>query len=730
MKRYVSLTLIISLFISLMGTTASAQTTAFANNQNHLINDPFLVVNYQGATSNIINQFSNGVIAKMQSADKDQAELFQKLFLENNVTAVMGQPQATYEDTIAYFIIDTSETSLTDAVSTLKTIEALETTEYQGYTIYSSYKRADFAATYTEGVILVSDSVTRLKLAIDNITASSNVKTLYSKIPNDSFVSVIFAPKVSAADNIELAKISDAYEHQVLSISESSTDHFTITSYNKGKTATFDSNNFSYEDYVFTPTLYKSVPGENTLFYAEMNDIYDNLTKSAELSGATATLGSDYDQLISLIAPYKDLLNGNTAFAIQFATDSPVPYLTLASQIDSQNANETTAANLLTDLLTTHIDTQLEIDELVPADLTTRTGTLTGKDISSAINDAKPLKLTYGIKDNAYLISNNPNIATEFNGANTLTNNATFTNAITTNVPNGLTTAVTGLSYVNPATLSNLITYAVTSFDPNLDSTNQADITEVTTYLESLQPWVIYSVANSKYETTDTAKLQLPLNSLLTTLLATAGDQLISTEIKPTYEQKLQFNDVDLDNYENIWYSNDLLELANDNIIQGSQDGFSPANSITRAEYITMLVRHYNLKGDCLGSTKFSDVEAGAWYDANICTAYEHGLIKGDDNGNTVRPNAPINRAEATQILANFSGALVNADTNNTFTDVKSSDWYYNAVGKAFNQEIVKGRDNEHFAPSENLNRAEAAALVNRVKHKEVHLFGRLNGLL
>ena len=81
MKRYVSLTLIISLFISLMGTTASAQTTAFANNQNHLINDPFLVVNYQGATSNIINQFSNGVIAKMQSADKDQAELFQKLFL-------------------------------------------------------------------------------------------------------------------------------------------------------------------------------------------------------------------------------------------------------------------------------------------------------------------------------------------------------------------------------------------------------------------------------------------------------------------------------------------------------------------------------------------------------------------------------------------------------------------------------------------------------------------------
>jgi hypothetical protein len=137
-----------------------------------------------------------------------------------------------------------------------------------------------------------------------------------------------------------------------------------------------------------------------------------------------------------------------------------------------------------------------------------------------------------------------------------------------------------------------------------------------------------------------------------------------------------------------------------------------------------MIVSAYQLNYeeiDQYGSDIFSDVSSDSYYDYAIGVAYQNQIIKGDDNADTFRPEATLNRAEAVQILYNASPLLNGkTSTQNLFKDVKSDAWYANVVRVAAEEEIVKGINPEEFAPSKNLNKAEAVTLLIRLVNNEV----------
>lgn len=107
----------------------------------------------------------------------------------------------------------------------------------------------------------------------------------------------------------------------------------------------------------------------------------------------------------------------------------------------------------------------------------------------------------------------------------------------------------------------------------------------------------------------------------------------------------------------------------------------------------------------------FQDVKEGAWYYDAVYQLANAGLINGKSQG-TFAPNDSITRAEFVQILYKKAGMPTVAGTAK-FKDVKSTDWYFNAVTWAAEKEIVTGADGR-FIPNKNISREDMAVILDR----------------
>ncbi|MFA6529082.1 MAG: S-layer homology domain-containing protein [Candidatus Gracilibacteria bacterium] len=194
------------------------------------------------------------------------------------------------------------------------------------------------------------------------------------------------------------------------------------------------------------------------------------------------------------------------------------------------------------------------------------------------------------------------------------------------------------------------------------------------------------------------------------------GEVEEDTEEEVNSETEITFSDIS-----GHWGEDYITELAGQGVVGGYSDGtFGPNNYITRAEITKIALGAFEYE---IGSyeNKFSDVEAGAWYEDYITSAYEEGILSGYTDG-TFKPGNYINRAEALKILLNGSKIEeldgsekflgTETDWENTFTDVSSNDWYYEYVMKAYTGGIVSGYSSTSFAPGNNITRAEACKIV------------------
>lgn len=91
---------------------------------------------------------------------------------------------------------------------------------------------------------------------------------------------------------------------------------------------------------------------------------------------------------------------------------------------------------------------------------------------------------------------------------------------------------------------------------------------------------------------------------------------------------------------------------------------------------------------------RFDDVDPDAWYVDSLDWAVSNGIMSGYST-NTFDPNGTLTRAQATCILANYSGVK----TEHTFSDVTPGNYYYDAVEWAANNGIVNGMDDGTFDP-------------------------------
>lgn len=170
----------------------------------------------------------------------------------------------------------------------------------------------------------------------------------------------------------------------------------------------------------------------------------------------------------------------------------------------------------------------------------------------------------------------------------------------------------------------------------------------------------------------------------------------------------------DLDGY---WWAESAIEdLYERGVIQGkSYYYYYPGDSVTRAEFLKMILLGANIDIEDYEDEDedYRDVSKTHWYYDYVLAGIALDVIDDDKYFN---PNSSINRAEAVTMLVRLEDELNDVDLDDEttgFWDVNRWDWFAEYVAYAEDEDVINGYGNGYFGPDNNLNRAEAAVMVD-----------------
>ncbi len=171
------------------------------------------------------------------------------------------------------------------------------------------------------------------------------------------------------------------------------------------------------------------------------------------------------------------------------------------------------------------------------------------------------------------------------------------------------------------------------------------------------------------------------------------------------------------------WAQDAIDSLAAKGIIKGL-DGttFAPVKNLSRAEFVTMLVRALNLS-DSGAATTFTDVKQGVWYTDTITMAVNAGLVKGSGNGK-FEPGREITREEMAIMVANALKEQLQPIDNNAalkqFADKSQiASYAQESIAQLTHLGIINGVGSEKFLPKGIANRAQAAVIIYRMLQQQ-----------
>lgn len=111
---------------------------------------------------------------------------------------------------------------------------------------------------------------------------------------------------------------------------------------------------------------------------------------------------------------------------------------------------------------------------------------------------------------------------------------------------------------------------------------------------------------------------------------------------------------------------------------------------------------------------KFTDVPDDAEYYDAVYYCYTHDFMIGTGDGTTFSPDMKLTRAMAATVLYRVSGETVAEDTGNKFTDVEAGSWYEDAVNWAAAKELTFGVGDNKFNPEGELTHEQWLTMMYR----------------
>ncbi len=174
---------------------------------------------------------------------------------------------------------------------------------------------------------------------------------------------------------------------------------------------------------------------------------------------------------------------------------------------------------------------------------------------------------------------------------------------------------------------------------------------------------------------------------------------------------EIKFNDV----IEMDWYYEAVSYMAAREISNGrSEDVFAPDAKITRAEFVTLLVRYFRFETD--STENYSDVEIDMWYEDYVAIGMANDILP-DIYGEMFEPEKAITREEMIYIL--YKAIMVNGrilvddglelDSYEDANDI--IDYALEGATYLVSRDVIHGYNNT-IKPKDNSTRAEVAQML------------------
>lgn len=193
------------------------------------------------------------------------------------------------------------------------------------------------------------------------------------------------------------------------------------------------------------------------------------------------------------------------------------------------------------------------------------------------------------------------------------------------------------------------------------------------------------------------------------------------------------FNKTPFEDILDHWARADIELLTNRLILKGKSDTtFEPESFLTRADFVTTLVKSLGLKPRWYeGLPSFSDINREDGYADWISTAVKYGLASGYSD-HTFRPNKEISREQmAVLTMKALKHAGVRYDLTDeqvenilrNFTDQDQvSNWARKDLATAIDLGIISGVTSNRLAPQKLAKRGESAPLIKLYLQKANYL--------
>lgn len=190
---------------------------------------------------------------------------------------------------------------------------------------------------------------------------------------------------------------------------------------------------------------------------------------------------------------------------------------------------------------------------------------------------------------------------------------------------------------------------------------------------------------------------------------------VVDSDVPDKEENSNDLSVMKLSDISGHWAENNIKKLLIRGVIKGYPDQtFKPDNTITRAEFTSLLVKVFSL--DEIGRSSFTDTR-GHWAQDNISIAHHAGIVSGYDS-KYFGPDDLISR-EAMMVMlikaANISTNRVEVD----YKDAKEiSTWALPYFSTALEYNIITGYPDRLLKPKNNASRGEAVTVIIKTLQK------------
>lgn len=199
------------------------------------------------------------------------------------------------------------------------------------------------------------------------------------------------------------------------------------------------------------------------------------------------------------------------------------------------------------------------------------------------------------------------------------------------------------------------------------------------------------------------------------TVYGTSGTQLGSGELTVRVASKTAssvFSDVNARTCS--WAANAVDFMNEYSLVKGTGTStFGWKGSMTRGDFVLILYRNAGSPSVYGVSNPFTDVKSTDYYYEAVLWAYRNNVVNGTST-TTFGPKGKITREQIASILWRLAGKPVYSASLRSYTDYASvSDYAYDAMSWAVGSGYVKG-SGAKLSPKNNATRAEVAVMLHR----------------